>query len=350
MSPVDWAVSYVLPLVYLVGAEEGMMADIATIFRNNAIAQISLFVCVVQIPLLLTGKMIYVDIGWPCGLVVLGLNALCYGTGYWLRTYLVAGCFLLHGGRMALGAVFLFGSRSNFTFRFAQDLPRYEYAKVKWIASGMPSHTWWIKAQQDTLQQCFANMVILGAPLFLAATNPTPHLELLECVGIGIWLLAWAWENTADLQKQAFLTQCKRDSKAQPDQKESIKLAVLGMKPYDGYKLWTLCRHPNYFGEWMCWLGFVVTALPSLQALAGAGAATWQVLGMGLMLFYCLRFFYDCLVHWTGAGPAEHSSYLKRPLFAEYQRKVRCFFPCELPFVNHHRQSGWPESSPNKAK
>ena len=64
MSPVDWAVSYVLPLVYLVGAEEGMMADIATIFRNNAIAQISLFVCVVQIPLLLTGKMIYVDIGW----------------------------------------------------------------------------------------------------------------------------------------------------------------------------------------------------------------------------------------------------------------------------------------------
>ena len=85
-------------------------------------------------------------------------------------------------------------------------------------------------------------MVILGAPLFLAATNPTPHLELLECVGIGIWLLAWAWENTADLQKQAFLTQCKRDSKAQPDQKESIKLAVLGMKPYDGYKLWTLCR------------------------------------------------------------------------------------------------------------
>ena len=63
------------------------------------------------------------------------------------RRYIVCSCMLLHGGRMALGAVYLFGKRSHWTFRLPRDLNRYRYAKRTWILEkGMPENLWWIKA------------------------------------------------------------------------------------------------------------------------------------------------------------------------------------------------------------
>ena len=62
--------------------------------------------------------------------------------------------------------------------------------------------------------------------------------------------------------------------------------------------------------------------------------------------------FYDCLAHWTGAGPAEYLSYQKRGKGAEdgccygaYQRTTRCFWPFpvpEGPLVSHFQEEGWP--------
>ena len=48
-------------------------------------------------------KMAYVDLGWPLGLVLLGVNGLYYGQGLWLRRVIVCGCMIMHGGRMFLG-------------------------------------------------------------------------------------------------------------------------------------------------------------------------------------------------------------------------------------------------------
>jgi hypothetical protein len=118
----------------------------------------------------------------------------------------------------------------------------------------------------------------------------------------------------------------------------------------------SLSAQPNYFGEWCCWLGFVISALPSLCTVcattvastppapvaaasktlwfdlfarlhakitnspsATAAATTtpmWVCCGLGLGLIYTLRLFYDCLVHWTGAAPSEHFSAAKRPVFS----------------------------------
>ena len=58
---------------------------------------------------------------------------------------------------------------------------------------------------------------------------------------------------------------------------------------------------------------------------------------------YVSRIFYDCLVHWTGAGPAESFS-AKRPDYKKYQESTRCFFPFEMPFWNHFREAGWPHT------
>eukprot|EP00961_Rhodomonas_salina_P291970 3932506-Rhodomonas_salina.1 len=274
----------------------------------NACAQAAIFLPFVQAPVALTGHMLYVDIGWPCGLVTIGMVAVYYGTGYWLRRWLFGCCFLLHGGRMAAGAIYLFGRSSGFSYRFKQDLPRYQYARYRWSSAkecAMPAGTWWVKMQHDTATQGFLNTVLLSLPAFLAASNPDKHFHIIELIGLGTWVGAWVVENLADAQKIAFVAQCHKLAKEHPERREQMQTATLGMAPDDKKAyLWAKCRHPNYFGEWLCWVGVALAAFPSLRVIAPEHV--WVRLGCGAALLAIPRLLYDCLVHWTGAGPAEH--------------------------------------------
>mmetsp|Transcript_9332 Transcript_9332/g.17402 ORF Transcript_9332/g.17402 Transcript_9332/m.17402 type:complete len:318 (-) Transcript_9332:57-1010(-) len=301
----------------------------------------------VQIPVAITGKMAYVDLGWPCGLMVLGCNGLTRGSGWHVRRYLVCGCMLLHGGRMFIGALFLF---YPYTFKDG-DLSRYQYAKHKWITEHkLPPSVWPVKAQLDTLTQCFANSVILACPVLLASLNPTPELHWLEMIGLVTWVGAWVLENMADTQKVHFIATCKKLSKAMiPLEKEHLKLSVLGYtKPFNSsqYWLWTKCRHPNYFFEFVAWIGFSVIGFGSVVTkdawLTGGQGAPMTVL-LSTTLLLMLRFFYDCLVYWTGAAPAERRSVRKRPDYQLYQACTPVFFPIPVPaaLVDHHMTQGW---------
>ena len=67
-------------------------------FRNigfyNTIGQVVLFTFVVCIPISRTGRMSYVDIAWPWGLVLLGIVSYIFGTKYMGLLYGVV--FLSH--------------------------------------------------------------------------------------------------------------------------------------------------------------------------------------------------------------------------------------------------------------
>jgi steroid 5-alpha reductase family enzyme len=80
-----------------------------------------LFIPIVQIPLLLTGVMAYVDIGWPWGLMLIAFNCMA-GPGWWVRRYIVSSLMLLHGFRMSFGGAIAFGRMTNFTYIFKEDL------------------------------------------------------------------------------------------------------------------------------------------------------------------------------------------------------------------------------------
>ena len=88
------------------------------------------------------------------------------GPGWYPRRLAVCAIMLLHGGRMAVGALVVFGANTNFRYRMKDDLPRYAYAKRRWEHEHrMPASWFALKAQQDTLQQCLANCVLLALPV-----------------------------------------------------------------------------------------------------------------------------------------------------------------------------------------
>jgi len=244
---------------------------------------------------------------------------------------------VLHGARMAVMVIPML-----YPFRWEQDFyPRYQYAKVLFEKEGHDMKVWPVKIQTETFTQCFANIAILASPMAVTALNPKDSFSILEVLGLVLWLLCWVTEAMADEQKRQFL-------KASKEAGDS-KTAVLGYAPYDGqgYRLWTVCRHPNYFAEWVSWNAFILMGIPSLIAML---EPLWVKVALGVIFGLISRTFYVCLTTWTGAGPAEHFSVQKRPNYKEYQKTTRVFFPFEMPCVDHCRVAGWPDVSSESAR
>ena len=93
-----------------------------------------------------------------------------------------------------------------------------------------------------------------------------------------------------------------------------------------GEWLWRYSRHPNYFFQWMQWTAIVVLCAPAaielLNEFAGVGAVITAagLLGTSATMYWCL-------VHYTGAVPAEHYSVQSRADYRAYQARTNRFFP-----------------------
>jgi steroid 5-alpha reductase family enzyme len=276
----------------------------STIAMINSLLQAFLFLLVVCIPIWRTGRMSYVDIGWPWGLVLLGLLSLIYSDGYWLRSFMISAVVILVGLRMGLGAVNMW--RLGL---LQKEFPRYQYQRILWQQEGKTNTA--LALQVDAISQGLANASFLAFPIFIIASNPSSEFALLELVGLIIWLFAFAMESIADMQKVRFLSAMKAEGKQR-------QVCNVG--------LWQYCRHPNYFAEWMVWNGLVIAAIPSWLALRDAESdLVWLLLGLGLLL--ASKFMYSTLVYITGAVPSEYYSAQKRPGYKEYQQQTNRFFP-----------------------
>ena len=270
----------------------------------NSLGQIALFTVVVCIPIWRTGRMSYVDIGWPWGLVLLGFISFCFSEGYWLRSLVVSSVVILIGLRMGLGALKMW--RLGF---LKKEFPRYQYQRIGWKEEGKNNTA--LALQIDAIAQGLANASFLAFPVFIIASNGDQEFSVLEIVGLVIWILAFSMESIADFQKVRFLKEMKRAGKHR-------QVCNVG--------LWKYCRHPNYFAEWMVWNGLVIAAIPSWLSLKGfESEPVWFLLGIGLLL--ASKFMYTTLVYTTGAVPSEYYSVQKRPDYKDYQQQTNRFFP-----------------------
>ena len=270
----------------------------------NGLGQLLLFTLVVCIPIWRTERMSYVDIGWPWGLVLLGLVSYWLSGGYWLRSLVVSAIVILIGLRMGLGALKMWHMGL-----LKKEFPRYQYQRRRWKKSGKTNVQ--LALQVDAISQGLANASFLALPVFIVASNTSSKLSGFELAGLIIWGLAFAMETLADIQKLAFLQEMKKQDKQR-------QVCNVG--------LWRFCRHPNYFAEWMVWNGLIIAAIPSWWALQSAESTmVWGLLGAGLL--FTSRMMYSTLVHLTGAVPSEYYSAQKRPDYITYQQRTNRFFP-----------------------
>merc|ERR1711971_51468 len=133
---------------------------------TNLMAQLLVFLPTALVPALITGRLSWVDIAWPWGLVTIGLSPLLSPPETWSpRTYLVMAAFLAAGGRMALGG--LVAIRQG---RFDEEFQRYKYQRIERAKSGLTDESslkFKLVMQKEILVQAVANMGPLCLPLML---------------------------------------------------------------------------------------------------------------------------------------------------------------------------------------
>jgi steroid 5-alpha reductase family enzyme len=84
----------------------------------------------------------------------------------------------------------------------------------------------------------FATVFAISIPFVILFSRPAaPPLQWQDGIGIALWCIGFTIETVADLQKFTF--------KNNPATKS--QMCTVG--------LWRYSRHPNYFGEALCWWG-----------------------------------------------------------------------------------------------
>ena len=270
----------------------------------NGVGQLVLFLFVVCIPIWKTGRMSYVDIGWPWGVALIGLITYCQINTITLSKTLVITAYILIGSRMGLGALKMWSMGL-----LKKEFPRYEYQKIRWKKSNKTNIS--LAMQVEALSQGLANASFLAIPIFLISVSPSTQLSALEIIGFTIFILSIVFETVADYQKLKFLKEMKRQNKKN-------MVCDIG--------LWKYTRHPNYFAEWMVWNGLIIASIPSYISLFDS-EALWLWIMIGIALLYTSRIMYITLVYLTGAVPSEYYSAQKRPGYKTYQQSTNIFFP-----------------------
>ena len=223
-----------------------------------------------------------VDIAWSFGFLPIAIFFATFAHGDPTRRWLMVGMAGLWSLRLG----------THIAVRVRKHHPhedvRYEKLRADWGAK-LKSKTFWFFQFQAVILAGLATIFLL--PCLNAKTVITP----LEWSGVAVWLIAVAGESLADRQ----LKQFKANS------------ANHGKICQNG--LWNYSRHPNYFFEWLVWVGFFLFAWDS-------PGGCFTVLCPGLMLFFLLRV--------TGIPLTEELSLKsKGDAYREYQRTTSAFVP-----------------------
>ena len=89
---------------------------------------------------------------------------------------------------------------------------------------------------------------IVLIPSIIILNKNIDQFSVISLLGIAIWLKGLIIETIADRQKFAFKMEAKNKEK------------------FISHGLWALSRHPNYWGEVLCWSGIFIFAMPYLQS------------------------------------------------------------------------------------
>jgi steroid 5-alpha reductase family enzyme len=138
-------------------------------------------------------------------------------------------------------------------------------------------------------------IIVLATPFLFPVFNPLTAIHPLEWSGIVVFLLGLAGESVSDSQLARF-------KRRRPEKNAVCESG-----------LWHYSRHPNYFSEWLIWVGFAIFALPSPGGLIGLIAPL-------LMLHFLLNV--------TGIPMTEELAVVRKGgAYRKYQQTTSRFIP-----------------------
>lgn len=224
----------------------------------------------------------FVDIAWAYGLAVIAPLYAWGGAGHGMRQSIALSIACIWSLR--LGTYLLLRIKRHHPH---EDV-RYTVLREKWKDSLAKNFFWFFQAQALLI-------LLLSAPILLACWNPALELTVIEIIGVVVWAIGIVGEAISDAQMNAF----KRDLT------NKGKVCQVG--------LWRYSRHPNYFFEFVVWLGFWLFA-------CGSPWGWVTVYAPALILYFLLRV--------TGIPLTEECAVKsKGDAYREYQRTTSAFVP-----------------------
>ena len=170
-----------------------------------------------------------VDVAWGIGFILVALLTFFLEPGFTWRHILVTGLVCVWGIRLALHIYFRNKGRGE-DFRYAKW--RKEWGKLFVLRSYL---------QVYLLQGIL--LLIVSYPVMLVNRSKADRFTFWDVVGVGVWSIGFFFEAAGDYQLSEF--------KKNPSNKGKIMRKGL----------WSLSRHPNYFGEATLWWGVFLIAL-----------------------------------------------------------------------------------------
>jgi steroid 5-alpha reductase family enzyme len=220
-----------------------------------------------------------VDIGWGFGFIVVVAALFVRSPELFPANVLMAALILLWGFRLALHIL-----RRN--WGKPEDF-RYANMRKKWGRRAVVNSFFFIFMLQGVLM-----LVVSFSATVLFAAPPRP-LAALDVVGAFVFLIGFLFETVGDAQLAAHVR----------DPQNKGKLMTTG--------LWSITRHPNYFGEASLWWGIWLIGLSSP---AGWAAIVSPITITGLLLF-------------VSGVPLLEKKYAGRPDWEAYKKRTSKFFP-----------------------
>jgi steroid 5-alpha reductase family enzyme len=226
----------------------------------------------------------YIDTIWSFCVGGFGIAAIFFvdGPQFIARHMIIIG--LLSAWSLRLGGYIFFRSNA------APDDPRYAYLRKQWGKNAARNLFVFLQ-----IQAICAFVLIVAAKL--AVTKPTQEISPIDALAALICIGSIFGESIADAQLKKF-----RSNK-------NNGVCNIG--------LWKLSRHPNYFFEFLFWLGFALFAVDiNISYFEGLAAFCAPAL-----IYWLLNFA-------SGIPPLEaHMIRSRGEAYLEYQRTTRPFLP-----------------------
>ena len=137
-------------------------------------------------------------------------------------------------------------------------------------------------------------MWVVSLPVMFGNSDATPGVGPLAVIGVMVWAVGLSFEAVGDWQ----LVQFKKDPN------NAGKVMQTG--------LWSLTRHPNYFGDALLWWGIGIVG-------AETGSGVIGFIGPVVMTVFLLRV--------SGVPMLERSLMKRREGYAEYAARTSSFIP-----------------------